>query len=207
MLKVMRLTEGDCIEIVNGQGQLGKASLQKIQPALVSCVIHDLIFEKKKHSFIIAQSIVKPALLELVIEKNTELGAEELWIFPGTYSEKKELTSHQLERLHKHLVGALKQCGRLYLPLLRLFTSLEQLLAEPNYHFLYGDTSPSAPRLSIHHKPSEKVPVFVVGPEKGFHEKELAILKERKAEGVSLHSNILRAETASITASALLSAI
>lgn len=202
MIKVMRLEQGDAVEIVNGQGYLGKGAVQEIKKTAAVCCIHQVIFEEFSPSFIIAQALLKPASLEWTIEKNTELGAEELWLFPAMYSEKKELSSNQLERLQRHVVSALKQCGRLYLPKICLFESLDKILQTESHSLLYGDLSPGTPKLSD--SKSANAPLFIVGPEQGFHEKELTLLK-RCAKGVSLHRNILRAETASITAAALLS--
>jgi RsmE family RNA methyltransferase len=87
----------------------------------------------------------------------------------------------------------MKQCGRLDLPPIQLFASLASILSTPHTH-LYGDTRPDAKPLI----PQEKV-VFITGPERGFSPKELKLLEQR-ATGVSLHRNILRAETAPIAA-------
>ena len=50
-------------------------------------------------------------------------------------------------------------------------------------------------------KPSEERVVFCVGPEKGFSPQEIAHLKgPLEAQGVKLHHNILRTETAGLVA-------
>ncbi len=87
----------------------------------------------------------------------------------------------------------MKQCGRLDLPCLQNFPHLEEIFGAP-YTYLFGDIRPHAKWI----KPCENV-VFITGPEKGFSEKETKIL-EKKAIGVRLHRNILRAETAPIAA-------
>lgn len=206
MTKVMRLKQGDEIELINGKGFLATAEIELLSKNSAECLIKDILFQEKPlKRFIIAQSILKAASLELIVEKNTELGVEALWIFPATYSEKDSLSKNQLERLYKHTLSAVKQCGRLYLPEIRCFDSLSEILSLCSYDFLYGDVDPLAPTLLTTIKESKNTPVFFIGPEQGFHEKEVSLLKKNHVKGVSLHSNILRAETASIAASVLLS--
>lgn len=208
MTKVMRLREGDLVELVNGKGCLAHAIIERLEKEKAHCLIKKLTFqEPAEHPFIIAQAILKPASLELTVEKNTELGAESLWIFPALHSEKKTLAEHQLERLYKHTVSALKQCGRLYLPEIKIFSSLAEILKIKSLQIFYGDVSSNAPALAHIKRDLSKKTLFLVGPEQGFHENEIELLKSSQAQGVSLHPNILRAETASLVASALLSSI
>jgi 16S rRNA (uracil1498-N3)-methyltransferase len=210
ILKVMRLKVGETFELINGQGFLAQAQLESIGKRDLICSIHKLSFkEKPKTSWIIAQAFLKPSSLELIVEKNTELGIDELWLFPAYYSEKSHLSSNQEKRLYTHRVSAIKQCGRLYLPQISIFDSLEKLCdaaTKASPHLFYGDVDPKAPSLFslLAKKEFLKPAIFFVGPEQGFYKKEELLLKQNKAQGVSLNPNILRAETASITASALL---
>jgi 16S rRNA (uracil1498-N3)-methyltransferase len=203
IVKVMRLFAGDTLEIVNGKGFLCQAKIVEISKHVVTCQIQTLHKESEHQPrFIIAQSLLKPASLELICEKNTELGVMELWFFPAQHSDKQDISHNQLERLHRHLISALKQSGRLFLPSLRIFSSLEDALSQKNYQFLFGDLSDQAIQFQSalnHHL----TPVFFIGPEKGFSAKELKILHQY-AKGVSLGHHTLRAETASIAASSLL---
>lgn len=206
MTKVMRLKTGDEVELVNGKGILAKAVIESLSKERAECLIKESFFEEKhKRSFIIAQSILRGSSLEFIVEKNTELGAEAIWIFPATYSEKDSLSKNQLERLHKHTLSAMKQCGRLYLPEIRVLNSLSEILSLSSYDFFYGDIAPTAPKLQEPLLECKNTLVFFIGPEQGFHEKEIMTLKKANSRGVSLHYNILRAETASVVASTLLS--
>lgn len=208
MTKVMRSKVGDEVEFINGKGILAKAKIEKISKDSAECFITEITTqEKPQKTFIIAQSILKAASLELIVEKNTELGAYAIWIFPAIYSEKDSLSKNQLERLHKHTLSAMKQCGRLYLPEIRCFDSISEILSLSSYYFLYGDVDPLAPTLQQTLQESKKTPVFFIGPEQGFHDKEVITFKKHHTTGVSLHYNILRAETASIAASVLLSTV
>ena len=118
--------------------------------------------------------------------------------------EKESLSDHQIDRISRHFISAIKQSGRLYLPKIRSFPSLDAILEELGYTFLFGDTTEKKEKIP---QKLEMTPVFIVGPEKGFSLDELSLLKKRGAKGVILSKNVLRAETASIAASTLLGVI
>ena len=192
-LSVMRIRPGDEIEIVNGQGDVAKARLKN--GAQLEILSHEHR-PPPQYELILAQALTKPASLEWIIEKGTELGVAAFWLFPGDRSEKKSLSPNQEQRLHNLTISALKQCGRLYLPSLVLKPPLKQW-SKPQGALFFGSLSPEAPVLS---KPSSTM-TFVVGPEKGFSAEESVLLQQTlQGQGVKLHDNVLRAETAAITA-------
>jgi 16S rRNA (uracil1498-N3)-methyltransferase len=200
---VMRARIGDSIEIVNGKGTLVHAHLIEIKNSSALLEITQKIDQPPpSHTLILAQAFTRPALLDWIIEKGTELGADEFWLFPGEQSEKKELSPHQVDRLHTLTLSALKQCGRLYLPSIHLKPSLSQW-EKPKGTLLFGSLQPHAQILKTKY-PSPVI--IVIGPEKGFSTHE-EILLETKLQGtaVTLHRNILRAETAALCALCLLS--
>jgi 16S rRNA (uracil1498-N3)-methyltransferase len=196
LAKVMRVRIGETIEIVNGQGELSEAELISLNEK--NCELKILSHKKvppPEQSLILALALTRPASLEWTLEKATELGATEIWLFPGERSEKKELSKSQIHRLETILINALKQCGRLYLPKIVLKPPLEQWQI-PSGSLFFGDFSTTAPLKG----PFDKTVTFFIGPEKGFSPAETLFLREKlKAHPISLHENILRAETAAIT--------
>ncbi|MGD0664724.1 MAG: RsmE family RNA methyltransferase [Rhabdochlamydiaceae bacterium] len=200
---VMRARTGDTIEIVNGQGILAHARLLEIKNTSALFKITQRIHQPPPAtSIILAQALTRPALLDWIVEKGTELGATHFWLFPGDQSEKKELTPHQLDRLRTLITSALKQCGRLYLPTLELKPPLSKW-QQPSGTVLFGSLASNSKPLSAGY--SSPV-IMVIGPEKGFSDQEHTIL-ETKLHGtaVTLHPNILRTETAALCALSLLS--
>lgn len=193
---VMRIVAGEEIELVNGRGSLASAEVKKISK-------HSAVLEVKSCEtspilaphLTLAIPLMRPAKLELVIEKCTELGTDRFFLYSAQFSEKDDLSEHQLERLEHIAISAMKQCGRLDLPPIQLL-KFDALFKEsaPLY---FGDTrgKPFAEKI--------KGPLlFVTGPEKGFSRRELELL-DLKGKGVRLHKNILRAETAPLVASVL----
>lgn len=198
---VMRVRIDEEVELVNGRGALAHAKLialtKRDATLAVLSVTHTPVAPP---SLILAIPLMRPSKLELILEKCTELGADAFWLYPADQSEKETLSENQLERLTHITISAMKQCGRLDLPPIQRFSHLRDLFGAP-YTYFYGDTRPTAPPLT-----PQKKAVFITGPERGFSPKELGLLSEHAA-GVSLHRNILRAETAPIAATVILECV
>lgn len=191
---VMRIRVGQEIELVNGRGALATVkvtALTKHDATLAVLSASQTPVPEPKR--ILAIPFMRLSKLEFIIEKCTELGADAFWLYSAQHSDKGDLSEHQLERLIHIAIAAMKQCGRLDLPSLKIVPHFADLFGSP-FTYLFGDTRPNAKQII----PSEKI-VFISGPEKGFSEKELKLL-DQHATGVCLHRNILRAETAPIAA-------
>ena len=200
LFHVMRLQEKDSLELVNGKGELASGIIETIDKkkgALIALLSHK---EEKENPFslILAQALTRPNLLDWIIEKGCELGVYEFWLFPGDKSEKRSLSTSQLARLELLAISALKQSGRLFLPQIVVKPPLSQWEKIP-FFYLFGDLAPQAPSLLDIKIPPGKT-VFIIGPEKGISQEELSLLKNRNAQGIKLHNNTLRAETAALTA-------
>jgi 16S rRNA (uracil1498-N3)-methyltransferase len=206
LVRVMRAHEGDVVELVNGMGQLASARVDEVHRNEVVLTALDVSSEPKPlFEVILAQAIPRMNRLENILEKGTELGMTQLWLFPGQLSEKKTLSDAQMERAQAITIAALKQSGRLFLPTITLLPKLESWNALSLRAF-YGDPSPEAmlfARAWRAQQPSEGC-LFFVGPEAGFSDKEVQLLSQLGAEGVRLHQNILRTDTAPLVALSLI---
>lgn len=212
LVHVMRGKAGDCVELVNGKGYLAKAKISRLEKRRAILLVTEIITEKPPtRQIILAQAIPRQNRLDMILEKGTELGMTQLWLFPTHYADKKNFTTHQLERLRSITIAAMKQCGRLYLPTIVFKPALSQW--EPLSMLSYfGDVSPDAPpfiktwqQQQSDSKSAGQGIMFFVGPESGFSSEEVQNLIELNSVGVKLHSNILRTDTAGITALSLIS--
>lgn len=207
LINVMRTRLGDEIEVVNGKGQLAHGILDSLGKKNAILFLKSVYTaERETKRIILAQGIPRQNRLEFIIEKGTELGMTEIWLFPAVKSEKKDFSENQLERLHGLAISAMKQCGRLYLPKIVVMPPLKQWENFEELSIFYGDTNPDAtPFVSLWKtlKPTDNA-LFCIGPESGFPEEEIATLHKFKAYGVKLHPHILRTDTAAISALALL---
>jgi 16S rRNA (uracil1498-N3)-methyltransferase len=199
---VMRAKQGDTLEIFNGKGALAQAEIEQISKRHASVKITSIeVVNPPEIQIIIAQAIPRINRLDFIVEKCTELGMYELWLFPGQNSERKDLTDHQLERLKNLTVAASKQSGRLWLPKICVKPALIQW-KQVEHKAFFGDVSPSAQYLSkiLVNNPPENRCMFITGPESGFSILEEQHLRNIEAQGVKLLDAILRTDTASIMA-------
>lgn len=205
LVHVMRVEVGETIELVNGSGALAKALVERVEKKRALLRILNVHTEQRPSTeIILAQAIPRSNRIDFILEKGTELGMTQLWLFPAIQGERKRLTEHQFERLRGLTIAAMKQCGRLYLPTIIEKPPLAQWEA-PSYPSFFGDTDPKAPPfLPLWQKERTKGIVFYIGPESGFTETEIEQLHRLKAKGVKLHPHILRTDTAALTALSLI---
>lgn len=206
LINVMRSKIQDKVEVINGKGALGIAeviSIEKRRATLQIQLIHEL--PPPNCEIILAQAIPRPNRLDTILEKCTELGVTDIWLFPGDFSEIKDFKENKMERIQTILISAIKQCGRLYLPKVSFKPKLDQW-SPLDFKAYFGDVDPNAPLFleDFNQNSSSKKVLFFIGPESGFSEKESNILRKLNAKGVKLHENILRTDTAAITAIALM---
>lgn len=203
---VMRIKPNEEVEIVNGQGVLAKAVVLQIDKKRATLQIQSLEQQKTpSNELILAQAIPRPSCLDFILEKGTELGMTQIWLFPTKHGGRKRFNEQQLARMKTITIASMKQCGRLFLPVIYEKPSLEQWKS-PQYPAFFGDLdSHTPPFKDVLQQKKSKSLIFFVGPESGFSDEEINILKSLPATGVKLHENILRAETAAIVALALAS--
>src|SRR5690606_10348681 len=114
--KVLRLKEGDTIELINGKGDLFTCELILTGKRAEVKVLQHLHETPDKQTIHIAIAPTKNIdRLEWFLEKATEIGVDEVSLLLCENSERKIV---KMERLEKILVSATKQSKRLYKPIL-----------------------------------------------------------------------------------------
>lgn len=201
LTRVMRIQEGELVELVNGRSQLAESIVLSTDKRSASLKITSIHNEPPpSFSIILCQAIPKLNRLDTILEKGTELGMTEIWLFPGVLSEKTTLSSTQLQRAHAIIISAMKQCGRLDLPSIHIKAPLSDW---PQKDFksmaYYGDLSSTAPLFAPQIQGKNSI-LFFNGPESGFSREEKKFLCSQGVQGVYLHPNILRTDTASLVA-------
>jgi 16S rRNA (uracil1498-N3)-methyltransferase len=211
LARVMRIGCGEIVQLASGKGQLATAEVEKIAKSSAHLKIISVENgEEERPKLILAQALARMPKLEWIIEKGVELGVSEFWLFPSMQSEIKTLTPSQSSRLNQIAISAMKQSGRLWLPLIRFFPSWDKLPKTEGVSF-FGDLTPGAPSLLAAWKNEANLTqplILFIGPEKGFKTEEHTLLqKERHALGIKLHTNVLRTETAALAGLTLLHAL
>ncbi len=207
---VMRGKVGDKVELVDGRGSLALATVTKKGRQEGEAVINEVKKDDPPaNHMIIAQAIPKMNRMEFILEKCTELGMTELWLFPAEKTEKSKVSNSQIKRMHHVLISAMKQCGRLYLPKLVIKPHFSEWKGEVKEKMFFGDVAPLAEPFAeaLEKAKVDQGIVFFVGPESGFSDGEVVALKDMGVKGVKLHENILRTDTASMVALSVASSV
>ena len=192
LLKVLRITEHDVVSVCDGQGNWLIAKLTK------SGELHPMseLFSTppRKHKLAVAFAPVKGEKPEVIVQKLTELGIDEIIpLAPTRRSVVKwddARAAKNEDRLRKIAREAAMQSRRTWLPLMHSITSLTDVLAMSGCAI----AEPGGVEISREHH------IVVIGPEGGFAPDELTT----RVPTVSLGESILRAETAAIVAGALM---
>lgn len=154
------------------------------------CISNSTIDE----NLIVSMPIPQAGKLEFWLQKGTELGISEFHFINMFHSERKDLN---IERCEKILMESSAQCKRHILPRIFTFKSLENYLNSYT-HSKFFYLHPYSEK-SLNEKSWEQNEVPIIGPEGGFHEKELQLFQKHKILGYSFGQNILRMETAAIS--------
>ena len=133
-----------------------------------------------------------------MIQKTTELGITK---YIPIISDRTIVRKVNLERLEKIVIEASEQSNRLSVPKIEKAISLKEFLKKnQNLDVIFGDVNKNNNNLNL--KKIEKKPVCIlIGPEGDFSEEEREkILKLKNIQSIKLNNNILRTETAAISA-------
>jgi 16S rRNA (uracil1498-N3)-methyltransferase len=197
--RVMRLTtDSECV-LLNGMGDKAKGIITENNKTTTKIRIDTVQrYKKPRYPIHIALAIIHLSRLEVALEKCTEWGVSTITLFSASQSEKKELSKAKQQRASHIIISALKQSGRVFLPTLRYARCIEEINADEK-HLFYGATEKS-PLFELPHPGSI---CFIIGPEKGFTEKEIDLLQQKHFQARSISDSVLRAETAAIGAACL----
>lgn len=204
-LQVMRKKVDQIVEITNGKNQLAFSKIIKINQKSATVQIIE-IFEETPPTphIILAQAMVRPAKLDFIFEKCTEIGVFEFILYKAENSEMEELSENKIQRINSIIISAIKQCGRLDLPKVSFFDDLN-MFKKLDYNYLFGSIN-SHILLDINTLKGSPKPICIfIGPEQGFTEQEESFFSTQlNATAVKINKNILRTETAAISSATLL---
>jgi 16S rRNA (uracil1498-N3)-methyltransferase len=200
-MKVFRLKASDRVIVFNGNGMEYEGYF-KILAKKEAVLIFDketIIKNVPKVELHIFQSIIKKDNFELIAQKCTEIGVSFFHPIISERSEKKDLN---IERINKIVIEASEQSGRGSVPDVSLPLKLEDSIKD-FFGELFTLDFDGKPFSSVKIKEGEKIGLLF-GPEGGWSDKERDFLKEKGIKSISFGNQVLRAETASIVASALI---
>ena len=198
LLNVMRMGEGDALEVFDGRTGAYSATLRDARRKGAVLTLGDMAHPLRVPPDLwLLFAPIKKARTDFIVEKAAELGARR--ILPV----RTELTNSdrvRVDRLQAHAVEAAEQCGGTFVPEVGEMAQLSAVLggweAERTLVFCNeGLAGPSAGWDSVPPGPA----AILVGPEGGFSDAERGWIG-RMGHPVSLGPRILRADTAAVAA-------
>lgn len=209
--RVLRLRDGEEIEIFDGRGASCRARFEVPKDEKAGEVrarrVEVLPVRHREAAVAITLAIapLKKDNLEWVVEKATELGVARIVTFDCERGVAKP-SDNRRERWQQIAIGAAKQCGRTVVPQLDEVTDVADVLHAPADLRILFDTSGAPPPLGavLAEAAGAASILLLVGPEGGFGNRELQLARAAGARFASLGARTLRAETAAISALAVI---
>lgn len=213
--KVLRLEEGQEILINDLHGKEYKCKLIDVNKKEVTANIIEEVSISKESPIEISlfQGLPKSAKMDLIVQKNTELGVSHITpIITKRVIVKTELKEYKkLDRWNRIALEACKQCKRSLIPTIEEPLEFDNLLAKLNEFDLVLVPYENAENHGIKYVMNNidikcvRSVAIIIGPEGGFEEDEIELLRENGSYVITLGPRILRTETAGFTAVSLIS--
>jgi 16S rRNA (uracil1498-N3)-methyltransferase len=203
--RVLRMSEGDAVQLFDGSGQEFRASLLEVGKKRVVVQVTETFAGQIESPLQIhlGQGLSRGERMDWAIQKATELGVNEITPIFSDRCEvrlKDERADKRLQHWRQVAISACEQCGRSRVPVIHppllLADWLKQVEAD-----LKLVLHPVAEPLVSHAKPGSLA--FLIGPEGGLTDGEV-----ETAQGAGFHSarlgpRVLRTETAPVVALAV----
>ena len=195
--KVMRIKESEVFSLFNSNGEW-EAKILNISKSLVEFSITKQLRQKEYPKELwLAFSPIKSNYFNFMIQKATELGVTKFLpiIFDRTVVRK-----INKERLEKVIIEAAEQSNRINVPSIEEPKSLKKFLDDKKMDLIFTDLNSKTNKLDLK-KLTNNPSCIIVGPEGDFSETEREeILSYNGVQAIKINENILRSETAVISA-------
>ena len=209
-LRVMRVKVDDFLVLFNGDGFEYRARVSDINKKTINIEI--LSKEKNNNespiNINLFQSISSNEKMDMVIQKATELGVSSIQpIFTSRSTVKLSLDRIKKRLIHWRQVSisACGQSGRSKIPTIKSPIGFDRFVEGITTNslnlLLHPDNSKESSNLP--NKYSGDINIFI-GPEGGFSQDEVLLLKKQNCINIQLGSRILRTETAPLAIIAIL---
>ena len=195
--KVMRIKENEVFSLFNNSGEW-EVKILTVSKSIVEFNVTKQLRQKENPKELwLAFSPIKSNYFNFMIQKATELGVTKFLpiIFDRTIVRK-----INKERLEKVIIEAAEQSNRIQVPNIEDTQKLNNFLDKNNVDLIFTDLNSTNNKVDLK-KLGNKPTCIVVGPEGDFSESEREeILSYKSVQAIKINENILRSETAVISA-------
>lgn len=197
--KVMRIKSNEIFSLFNSSGEW-EAEIKEISKGIVEFNITKQLRQKENSKEIwLAFSPIKSNYFNFMIQKATELGVTK---FMPIIFERSVVRKINHNRLEKIIIEASEQSNRINVPMIEKCQNLKNFLSynKKKIELIFTDLNTENRKLEIK-KTTDKPVCIIIGPEGDFSEKERKeILSFEGVKQIKINENILRSETAAISA-------
>ena len=212
--RVLRLGNGDPVQLADEKGFVHSGTIDQVGREWLTVKIESSAPSEESESgaprITICQALPKGDKTELILQKGTELGAHDFWLFGGRRSVARvrdDQRDSKLERWNRVTSEAARQSGRSSIPGVLWCPGAAEAAREAGHDLRLllweGEREQSLKGLlSTCDRPASLI--VAIGPEGGFDPAEVELFTRQGFLPVSLGSRILRTETASIAILAIM---
>jgi len=200
--KVMRVKENEVFSLFNSNGEW-EAKVLSISKNIIKFKITKQLRQKENIKELwLAFSPIKSNYQNFIIQKATELGVTK---FLPIIFERTVVRKINKERLEKIVIEASEQSNRINLPTIEESQSLNNFLKTNSIDLIFTDLNSNNNKIDKS-KLTDKPVCIIIGPEGDFSEVERQeILAFKGVQPIKINENILRSETAVISAISIIS--
>lgn len=201
-IRVLRLTPGEPIEVIDGKGNLFLCKIADSHPKRCAVDILEVVKQPSHWGCEIVVGIAPTKNIdrtEWMLEKCIEIGVDKIVPLKCRFSERKEI---KIERLDKIAVSAMKQSLKALKPVISDMTPIERFITAPfdgQKFIAYCGKEVERRLFAKEYVPFSNV-MILIGPEGDFSQQEVALALNNGFIPVSLGDSRLRTETAAVFA-------
>jgi len=197
--KVMRIKSNEVFSLFNSSGEW-EAKIKEISKGIVEFNITKQLRQKENNKEIwLAFSPIKSNYFNFMMQKATELGVTKFIPIVFDRSVVRKINHNRVEKI---IIEASEQSNRINIPVLEKCQNLKNFLSKNNkkIELIFTDLNTENKKLDVK-KTTDKPICVIIGPEGDFSEKERKeILSFEGVNKININENILRSETAAISA-------
>jgi 16S rRNA (uracil1498-N3)-methyltransferase len=211
--KVLRLAVGEQVELLDGQGSIFRAEIVETGRRVALRLAGIAATAPAPGKILqVGQGILKGDKMDTVVQKCTELGVHTITPFFSSRCQGRldpTQAGKKQERWRRIALEACKQCLRLRVPQVDAPLGYDELLREDGrrreetLRLLFWEEEHELHLHDIEGFSGASSITLLLGPEGGFSREEVEAARTAGFRTVSLGENILRAETATLTAVAV----
>ena len=200
--KVMRIGEKEVFSLFNSYGEWEAKILTTKKNIIEFQVTKQLRHKENLKEIWLAFSLIKSNYQNIMIQKATELGVTK---FIPIIFERSIVRKVNKDRLKKILIEACEQSNRIKIPTIEDPQTLKTFLKSGQYDLIFTDLNSNNKKIDVSKLTSKPI-CIIIGPEGDFSEIERKeIISYNGVISININKNILRAETAAISAVSLVS--